>query len=421
MLDVTKSNEHDPIWYCSTNGKILGPFSAAQIAIDILACKLNESDLYWCQDLDKWRALNEIPELCQSLVRAQKQRVLEIGRVQQVGSEDLFPLLAYGEIELNPNRLGPFNSELDSNEIYKIKNDLKNIRSESNAFKKRIFKAAALGVGISTILSFYYFQENFIQVSSRPELTTEQNIYYRSLASQSMSKVGPRGAVFNHNKSFFVGSNLPDGAVVNIELEGVPETLVGLFKFSNTYHLKIKSKFANFEGASELPEGDYRLKMSCLTCQNLENHIIHETVISVRQDSYQAYDANLARYHQELRRSALREVEDFRQILQTAMSQFNNFSKSNNIESWMAMNSQLAQELLRLNAKDANNKIFYSEFVKPVEKVILKLQRFGSVSETKKYSEMKDGLEEISNILDHLDDLEKLPLSANGMPRHLRF
>jgi hypothetical protein len=93
---------------------------------------------------------------------------------------------------------------------------------------------------------------------------------YDALKQAAMSKLedgGPKLAVAPSNSDpfapvFYVSSNLPDGAVIDVYLEGIPDTLLNQLSFSGKAQTTIIKKLGktgaiHFGDGKPLPRGDY--------------------------------------------------------------------------------------------------------------------------------------------------------------------
>lgn len=123
-----------------------------------------------------------------------------------------------------------------------------------------------------------------------------------------------------------VATNLPVGSRIAIEVRGVPETLVGAFRYSFISELNIQSKIFETEPLRQrsgkfIPAGRYLVAGFCLSCAEEKKPVFRSKFDFGIQDQA-SYQRNLGEFHAQVRQSAGLELNELKELSNTLRDQY---------------------------------------------------------------------------------------------------
>lgn len=115
------------------------------------------------------------------------------------------------------------------------------------------------------------------------------------------------------NQTLYLASNLPDGSVFELQLVGIPDTLIGSLEATATLKAKLEKHFARI-GMSPLPTGSYRVLVKFPGADSSAPVAQSRALFIGRQD--ENYQKGLKDFHAKIRAQAVQESADIRMIAQ---------------------------------------------------------------------------------------------------------
>ena len=167
------------------------------------------------------------------------------------------------------------------------------------------------------------------------KVSHDSNYELKTALHSSLKIDGPKVAVALsiadvYAPFFIVGTNLPNGQVLEVAIDGVADTLVDRFKVSVHTTTTVKDGVAltpvfRQEQGIPYPSGSYRVRVSCPQCETLAESAsapLADKVFPVNTKDMN-YEANLGTYHKKLRAQAKDELTELKQVSETLESQLN--------------------------------------------------------------------------------------------------
>jgi len=288
-------------------------------------------------------------------------------------------------------------------------------------------------------------------------------------AAVALSKLDPLAP------SFYVASNLPDGAKFEIHVIGVPDTLLNQLGFSSNSLAVIsrrlgKSGVIRFNDGKPVPRGEYLVFLTAsleqppqakaqveaiapAQARNLPEHLKDRKILSFRQyflggarDA--SYTNRLKEFHDRLRAKANTELTEAKQFAMTLESQLSSTSTkfatlrkgklsakqrkawADFHNQWMQLQGQMDQVFLKWTPESLANEYFYGALYDLTRQVGQSVARvhgfhhgfFTGSNDPKSFDiQLGEALSQAQNALSILktkiDQAEKLPPTPNGMPR----
>ena len=188
------------------------------------------------------------------------------------------------------------------------------------------------------------------------DVSPEEYKELRAAAMANINEAGPRIAVARSSAdptspAFYVASNLPEGAVIDLFIEGAPETLLNQLSFSTRTQVVISKKFGKsvavkYPDGKSIPRGQYTLyavegesqpgavaavlsklqpataKVAPSVTKGFKLLVTREYFLGGNKDA--TYQARLKEYHDKLREKAQLELAELKQFAATLESNFQN-------------------------------------------------------------------------------------------------
>ena len=208
-------------------------------------------------------------------------------------------------------------------------------KQEPFGLSRKSFIAMGLFGGATLIIAGIFA----LRVGSEPSLfskvSRESNYELKSALHSSYKNDGAKVAVGLsiadvYAPFFIIGTNIPNGQVLEVAIDGVPETLVDRFKVSVHTTVTVKDGVAQTpvfrqEQGIPYPSGSYRVRVNCPQCETLSEAAsapLAEKIFPVNTKNLN-YDESLSSYHKKLRAQAKDELTELKQISETLESQLN--------------------------------------------------------------------------------------------------
>lgn len=192
---------------------------------------------------------------------------------------------------------------------------------------------------------------------------------------------------------FYVGTSLPDGTEVILQLTGQPGTLVNRTSFQKTYTTKVAKNLATFESVQDdgkpLPMGEYDLKV---TAEGAEPFAASRFLGGKKGGVYQD---RLKRYKEKLQGEYDKEMAEMKELIDTLKSMYGELAKRSSdykasvtnpslkgkvVSDWRSY-SMGAQVLVsqidqKVKAKAAATNAFHPRAVQDIAATLINVQSF---------------------------------------------
>lgn len=203
------------------------------------------------------------------------------------------------------------------------------VTSERSSSLRNWIVAAAVFLASAVTVVAYSWRHS---IHHAADLTDDENRRLATVAASPLSAQGPKAAVaLSHADAFapvfVIATNLPDGTRLNIQIDGVSETLLGRLRVSVRTSVIVDRALARTpvfrqEGGGLYPQGKYAVKVSCASCsvgEAPENLADEAFFVGGSPDA--AYEAKLREYHERLRAQARDELNELKQFTDTLINQ----------------------------------------------------------------------------------------------------
>jgi GYF domain 2 len=420
-------------WFLSNEQTFKGPFNDVKIIQMIQQGEVQKTDRLWSRRQNDWLQISEIP------IFADIQSLQEHATKSKTDSNDW-------------NNSDQFWSYIQSRH-----QNLNNQSFLPTARKKKhrtISKGRALSTGflVSALIGLFVFQNlnsNYQNIS----LNLKDNEIAREVISQSYSKFGARFSLFQNSKEkMIVATNLENGSEVQVRLEGIPDTLVGVFQSQHEKNVIVEDGYFKINlltqnGNQSFSEGEYNLKFYCLKCNSGVQDkalAVFEQKIFLGLNRDEAYDLRLSQYHTKLREQAKNELQEFQQLSESLIAQVQSLSVDrwdiraqqqwlSRHQGWRSLQDQLSSELNHLSNSKNEGTVYYAELVDTlfVADDKIKQLEFDFIESMKLQTNSERVLKRIelnkrgSDIVEHLNTVKQRvsyfmnrPLTSSGMPRN---
>ena len=324
-------------------------------------------------------------------------------------------------------------------------------------------------------------------ISPIPKLTDVDADDFEQLKTAAKGKIdqaGPQIAVALSkadplNPTFYVGSNLPDGTILDLYIEGIPDSLLNQLSFTAKTQVTITKKFAKSTavqfapGAQAFVRGQYMLfvadpetqpanvkpilaKMQAINPQTAPTSVPHGIRVLAAKTYFlggqkdSTYTARLQEFHAKLQAKAQQELSELKQIMATYDSQltetnqkFSGLKKGKRLTpgqkkawetfhaQWTGLNQQLSQTFANLTPELLQNNYFYGSMYKMSQQVGEKLSALhemqssyfaGTVTDPKAF-EIQQGEanaiahSSIEELKTKITQIENTAPTPNGLPK----
>jgi hypothetical protein len=356
------------------------------------------------------------------------------------------------------------------------------IKSAGDAF------ASAADPVLSTLSDKLPFLAGFLSPIPKLENVAPEEFEQLKVAAKTkLDQGGPQIAIALDqsdllNPTFYVGTNLPDGAILDIYIEGIPDTLLNQLSFTAKAQATVLKRFAHsgaieFSQGKAFPRGQYNLyvvdpETQPATVKPLLARMVSvqsvETPVSVPKGlriiatkSYffgglrdALYTARLKEFHDKLIAKSQQELTELKQIVMTYESQlgasdqkFKALRKGKKptpgqkkawgdfSAQWDKMNEQLVQTFSKLTPANAQTDYFYGflyQIGQQTADSVGKLHTLqstyfaGTVQDPKAFDIQVGEVAAIAHsavetMKAKIDQIEKLPPTASGLPKRDGF
>ncbi len=206
--------------------------------------------------------------------------------------------------------------------------------SSSKSLRLATVTGAIAGVAIVTFLATTFAQRSIPHLE---DASREENRELQAAVRESYRTDAPaiaiamsRADLFAPN--FYLATNLPDGATLDVLIEGVPETLLERFRLTVRASAVVRNGLARTpafrqENGLPFPRGEYRISVSCGSCDKSilsqgNGRVLTQKTYFIGGVKDADYDQKLATYHEQLRIQAQDELGELKQVLETLEAQF---------------------------------------------------------------------------------------------------
>lgn len=498
LVSIDESDSTFKKWFVYYHDKYHGPFSRLQIEDKIHRGIVSELTPIWSEALKDWTHIKNIDifEIALLSVRfdpeseaESKTNVpLELLKLNQLNDLDSGMIESDNNVfhknQVSNNNLNKFTKNtIEDNTGSLHFNNLPDFIPSLNDMIVLKFKSLA-AFFLRRVIFFYYknsskihytvsivFLISFVSfyfLSMEPSfenVSKEQLMELKSARLMSYKVYGPSVAIVSVNEDFknpyfYISSNLPDDHILGLVIEALPESTLDMFYFKMEYNSKIsngyiKTPILKTKKGRPVPAGDYRINISCLTCDQLkenEKKSLLQKIIFLGGEKNHQYDENLRIYHSHLRRQAQAELIEIKQISETLDKQIldtaTEYEKIMRLDEashekkaqlwavfhvrWQMFQSQLDVLYNSWTEEILTENFYFGNFYGQIQKIAKKIRKIHNDQHfliSNKQSD--DSLEyqianDISLVQSEIQQLrvqaaltERLPPSSNGMPQKI--
>ena len=267
---VVKFDMQESIWVLYSKNIYSGPYTAQKILEMLSRKEIHETDKIWREGIDRSIMISSVKEIMNSLEELLSANSKKIEK--QIESSEQPPLVS-PEIETSetPKFIGAEEPEFAHES---------EIISKKNRFKKPLIAISSIIIVFALITSGLFLTENsfffslplptaFVKIASIDGISSNDLVSMRLLARKDPSQ-SPLVNVFQYmgeevSPKFIAATNMPDGTMFDIELTGVPGTLINSISYHNIQKAESKNFLINIPrfDASDgraLPKGEYTIK-----------------------------------------------------------------------------------------------------------------------------------------------------------------
>lgn len=330
-------------WYVFTKDRYDGPFSAKE-----LQSKLNEGEIHpdmhaWSYGMQDWEIMRNItdfsdfasiPPLRLDLEESEDQEELELASPQLDPMDLLLGLGTEPETpaqDENAPLEEPFELPKPFSRTHSIayeppppKRNVK-LLTELKEYREKYSKQAIILAGAGVVL---YSLGSFIFGSHLPALNNLSKQDEREIraAVAERLKDGATAAIGlvatdPLAPEFYVGTNLPNGTKLDLQVDGLSDTLLDTVHVSVHAKMTVKGGLAKSphfqqENGTPFPRGEYQVSVLSPEGKSLGNKVYF--LGGARDPSY---DQSLKKFHEKLRAQAHTEIAELKQFVDTLEEQ----------------------------------------------------------------------------------------------------
>jgi hypothetical protein len=381
-------NDADREWFLLLGQRYQGPFAFTEICEKIAHSTLSPATLTWTEGMSDWIALNQVETfkaLTKNLPVANDPDMYDDSDMFSIGAIDTELAESFSSA-LNTNgasdvlseeRAAPAESELPALQTQKptfVRNDViwaelmksqgvgdlaprlhlkvdpVEVKSKRSvpAWKDAVLAVTVVAAVGAAAFSVARFRAEVI--SPLQDVSREENRELQAAAAEAVKPGSPAAAVAISKADpflpfFYVATNLQEGAHIEIQIDGVPDTLIGKFKVSVRADASVKNHLVRTppfrqDDGLPYPKGDYRVTVLCASCSSNSTSngtsngdvsapaIVPVAAPVIAQKTYflggvknADYDQRLKTYHETLVLQAQTEIGEIKQITDTVQSQ----------------------------------------------------------------------------------------------------
>lgn len=265
--------------------------------------------------------------------------------------------------------------------------------------------------------------------------------------------------------TIYVSSNAPAGTKFQVAITGRPETLLGHLDFTKTEVVTIEKRLGksipirSIDG-KPIPTGEYRIDVSLVAGQtNPEfgkvdtSKYLTRTFVFLGGLKNEIYTQKLNEFHKKVIEQATKELADAKQFqasienqMKTSVQETDKLRKQKNFKAakvswtkfndgWVKFNTSLKEQFSKWTPDSFKNDFFYGplfEKIGPALEAVVKVQEnaatyFSGVKapaaagfDSARSPLVSQANERLAAIRSMLDQIEKEPKSADGLPRKLK-
>jgi hypothetical protein len=415
-------------WHLLAHDKVVrGPYSFHEIAALIEAEKLNAESKIWSQDFENWTTLSNT--IFNAVLNG--EIILFSDNKSTVSTKKINEEFRSRLILPPPISQIHFSSHVDMPQTFT--EPAKITEARATLLKKHhMYVIAICATTILIVCGYILSQHNsnldtFKNHLSQRELNeivvvtkmSENN----SAPTLSLTKFGDTKA-----PEFLIGSNLSDESKIKLTLNGIPNTLLGSYRYKLTQELKVKNKLAvttqvRKEDGSYIPPGSYTA-----TIESGSSKYTKTFVIGHNND--EQYRLALKSFHQVVRLRAEEELmelndyaltlEDQVEVIDSALNlietKFKHVAATRLVGSTIELQEQIRsslQESLELQNKAGQQLLFLPAFeaLAKIEQSVSKIKRKIFETKTKDIkalqSQKNDSVREINQLKDQIFKYKK--------------
>jgi len=297
-------------------------------------------------------------------------------------------------------------------------------------FRQTYLMYAAITIAALAIASTFWLRPTLPVLA---DVSAEDTRALRDAAAADLRREGPVAALAKSSHetvapSFYITSNLKDGAKLDVRVQGVSDTLVNRFEIVAQTSTELSEHIAhtrNFLRADGHPfnRGEYIVSVMH------EGKLLAQRTYFVGGNKDQKYQDALRKYHEHLAKQARSELVELKQISKTLNRQVNALSATvqNTCltrKQWEHFDRQwLPQQEPVANAwtKDTDEH-FYFEIYEQLKaqldqtNTIHKTFAANMMADSQLIATLSDTQASVQTAIKKIVTAEKLPLTANGMP-----
>ncbi len=440
-------------WHVSDSRGFSGPYSDIEILEQLKNESLSDASQLWSAELRQWTRIDKIAFFemnFNSQKNLNSKKTSENFEIKFDLNQNLKPV----DLNFSWTNSDSFWKEIESRRVYGAvedplqmtdlssfigdgRKDIEGLKSELsvNQSNWQNYWGLLLGIGISLMV---FAMVRYNSAKGNPELAglTRQEQRELAAAIAESPQLGPSAAIGVIQKVgmrplLIISSNQKDDTLLEVSVEGNPETLIGVFRYRLGSTLKIKNGVGTFYlqealGSKKIPTGDYKISVFCSSCEAIHQHtVLAQKNIFIGGDKDMAYELGLRKYHDQLRGRARDELLEARQFMENLDQQTSDLVKISfkNDEAarknWLDLDEQLFNLVERWNTLNAHGEVFYSEVFFKIHVIQKKLQDLQSARPPNDDFALraKSIQGELAELRANIEKVSRAPLSANGMPQ----
>lgn len=334
-----EKNVHDKKWFVYLNDHHEGPFSVDEIEEKKLQGQILPTTHYvWCDGMKDWTLMDEVPEFrpLQAVAAKIAPPPSQVTRETPSAFLESPTVIERSTMEISvPNE--PVAMEAPS--IVDMPIEAAQPSKKSSPRFRRALGGIALicfilgvawgGYRNHAMLDRIPFVSDWLSpIPALEQIDSADVTRLRQVARAPLEQAGPQAALAvskdRQRATVFVASNLPDGARLELRVEGVQGTLLNQPTLKMTVPMTVAKQFAQSqpliqEGGRPLPQGDYTLAVWGASLEAPKVLETRSVFLGGLKDSI--YIERLKKYHDELRLRAKSELVELGQLALTVSSQ----------------------------------------------------------------------------------------------------
>ena len=392
-------------WFVQTEQQFLGPFTTYEITEKISKNELKGKVQVWNTKDKVWKSINEY-----NLFFKKAEKIVE-------------------NQYLVPAQLK--NKNIDQTILSTMDLPEEKSFSDKRIWQRRIPHALTVGVVFSAALSYFIISKYNSNYKNYEELTEFQNRELAKSYSLDVSKYGPSIEMYpslnGSTLRLFGATNIKSANKLTVEIEGVPDTLLGRFQYNYKAEVTVQDgqlrhelDFSNKNHlAKDQVMGEYTIRITCADCKDssLKSDKVYEKTFFLGGVKDSSYDAQLLKYNKELRKKAVQEINQYRQLVKLVQGfLLKNSATTKKVRLDKETESLIHYQLKQFEIAKNEGSLFYTELYKMVLDIDPVLMSLEQNSDDKSQIDTKLALLKSQRVVEKINELEEAPLSSNGRP-----